>query len=288
MAPADMKQSATERTIDLLELLVGFPDGLALGEICARLGIPKSIAHRLLALLVTRGFVRQDAVSGRYGLTLKLSLLGARHLSGTGYSDVSQPILDRLAAASGELARLTVVEDNRLVWVAKAQGATHGLRYDPDAGTHVTLHATATGKAWLATLPEAEALEIVKATKFATPDHFGPKVIRDIDSFRKELALTRKRGFGLAIEEGEPGTAALAVVVHASAAPGADVVGTLSLAGPTNRFTEDRRAVYLEELKAAAEDLSGLWPIRGTPVRPVASNPRADFSIPAGETRHAV
>ncbi len=171
----------------------------------------------------------------RYGLTLKLALLGARYLAGTGLGDVSQPILERLAAATGELARLTVVEGEGLAWVGKAQGARHGLRYDPDAGTHVVLHATATGKAWLATLPEAEALRIVQATGFATPAHFGPNVIRDRERFRLELARTRAQGFGLAIEEGEPGTAAVAVVVRASAEATARVVGTLSVAGPVGR-----------------------------------------------------
>ena len=258
-----MTQSATRRALGILELLVDQPQGLGLSELGSQLGMPKSIAHRLLALLTECGFVRQDAVTERYGLTLKLALLGARYLAGTGLGDVSQPILERLAAATGELARLTVVEGEGLAWVGKAQGARHGLRYDPDAGTHVVLHATATGKAWLATLPEAEALRIVQATGFATPAHFGPNVIRDRERFRLELARTRAQGFGLAIEEGEPGTAAVAVVVRASAEATARVVGTLSVAGPVGRFTPERRAHFVEALRAAAQELSALWPVRG-------------------------
>ncbi|MEZ5864727.1 MAG: IclR family transcriptional regulator [Geminicoccaceae bacterium] len=193
-----MKQSATHRAFAILELLVGVPGGLGLGEICARLDIPKSIAHRLLALLAERGLVRQDPATGHYALTLELSLMGARHLAGIGLIDVGQPILDRLAVATGELCRLAVVEGDGMVWVAKAQGARYGLRYDPDAGTRVVLHATATGKAWLATLPEAEALRIVEATGFAPPRHFGPKAIREGKAFGAELARTRERGCGLA------------------------------------------------------------------------------------------
>ena len=51
-----------------------------------------------------------------------------RYYSGTGINDVAQPILERLAANSGELARLAVVEGEGMLWVAKAQGARHGLR----------------------------------------------------------------------------------------------------------------------------------------------------------------
>ena len=257
-----MKQSATRRSLDVLELLVKYPSGLGLTEICDKLTVPKSAAHRLLQLLSERGFVRQDPDSARYGLTLKLTLLGSRFLVETGLSDVSQPILERLAAETGELARLAVVEGEGMVWVAKAQGARYGLRLDPDTGMHVVLHATATGKAWLATLPEDEALRIVSATGFETPAHFGPNVIRNLERFREELRKTRGRNFGLAMEEGEPGTAAVAVAVHASADIDAAAVATLSVAGPVIRFTSERRQQFVRHLSTAAAELSALWPLR--------------------------
>lgn len=257
-----MTQSATIRTLEILELLSSHPDGLALTAVCTALEIPKSVAHRLLAMLVERGFVQQDGASERYGLTLKLTLLGLRHYAGTGLTDLSQPILDRLAQFSGELARLAIVEGEGMHWVAKAQGAPYGLRYDPDTGYDVVLHATAVGKVWLSTLPEETAIRIVEATKFQTPARFGPNVIRAVAGFRKALAETRARGYGVAIEEGEPGTSAVAVVVRASASPNAPAVGTLSIAGPSTRLTPERREIFARELMMAAKELSALWPIR--------------------------
>jgi DNA-binding IclR family transcriptional regulator len=259
-----MSQSATRRTLDLIELMADHPSGLTLSEASTTLAIPKSVTHRLLALLAEHGFVRQDAQSGRYGLTLKLTLLGLRHYAGSGVSDVSQPILDRLAAATGELARLAIVEDEGLVWVAKAQGARFGLRYDPDTGQRCVLHATATGKAWLATLPEAEALRIVTATGFETPARFGPNVVCSVDQFADMLRQTRARGYGIAIEEGEPGTAAVAVAVRASVEATAPAIATLSVAGPVTRFAPPRQEVFARELFAAAEELSAVWPLRGS------------------------
>jgi DNA-binding IclR family transcriptional regulator len=282
-----MRQSATRRSLAILELLAEYPEGLPLGELGQRLDLPKSVAHRLLSLLTDEGYTRQDRATGYYALTLKLTLLGARHLAGIGLGDVSQPILDRLARATGELVRLTVVEGDGLVWVGKAQGARHGLRYDPDAGTQVVLHATATGKAWLATLPESEAMRIVAATAFRTPEHFGPNVIRDAERFRDELARTRARGYGLAVEEGEPGTAAVAVVVHGSAATDAPAVGTLSVAGPVGRFTADRCRRFVAELQSAAAELSGLWPLRA-PCATAPAPPRVPDALEErGVLQHA-
>ena len=257
-----MTQSATERSFKILELLVEHPGSMALGDISLALDIPKSIVHRLLGLLAAHGDVKQDEATGEYGLTLKIALLGARQLALSGLTDISQPILDRLAAMTGELVRLAVVENEGLVWVAKAQGARHGLRYDPDTGMHVVLHATATGKAWLASMPEERAMRIVVATGFETPLQFGPKVIRDPERFRDELRRTRERGYGVAVEEGEPGTAAVAVLVRGGPKDGDPAVGTLSVAGPVARLPGERREELADKLRGAAAELSALWPIR--------------------------
>jgi len=262
-----MNQSAAKRVLLVLEFLAGRPDGAGLTDICESLSLPKSIGHRLLSLLVEAGFVAQHDQTGYYGLTLKLTMLGLRHYVRTGLDDLAQPILDRLAAQTGELARLAIVEGERLVWVAKAQGARSGLRYDPDVdhdtGHDVVLHATATGKAWLSTLPEAEAMRIVAATGLRTPPRFGPNVALSLEAFRQMLSATRLAGFGEAVEEGEPGTAAVAVaVIDASSIGLARSVGTLSLAGPSFRFGAERRRQLASVLTGAAKELGGIWPLR--------------------------
>ncbi|MBL8586910.1 MAG: IclR family transcriptional regulator [Methylobacteriaceae bacterium] len=279
-----MNQSAAKRALLVLEHLTGRPEGVALTEICEALDLPKSIGHRLLVLLVEAGFVSQVESSGRYRLTLKLTMLGLRHYVRTGLDDLAQPILDRLAKETGELARLAIVDGERLVWVAKAQGARSGLRYDPDldhdTGHDVVLHATATGKAWLATLPEAEAMRIVAATQLRTPQRFGPNVVQDLEAFSAMLGATRNAGFGEAVEEGEPGTAAVAVAIADLSGPGAGpIVGTLSLAGPLLRFGAERRVLLAARIARAAEELGAIWPLRQ---RPGTADMHAGRSAPAG------
>lgn len=260
-----MNQSAARRLLLVLEFLTAHPDGAGLTDICEALALPKSIGHRLLALLIESGYVVQHRPSGCYGLTLKLTMLGLRHYVRTGLDDLAQPVLDQVASDTGELARLAVVEGERLIWVAKAQGARSGLRYDPgidhDTGHDVVLHATATGKAWLATLPEEQALRIVSATGLHTPARSGPNAVKNLASFRQMLQATRLSGFGVAIDEGEPGTAAVAVAILEASGTGA-AVGTLSLAGPLLRFDEERRSLFAARLRRAAEELGGIWPLR--------------------------
>ena len=251
-----------DRCLAVLEALAVAPDGQALGTLSEQLGMPKSAAHRLLQTLSGRGYVHQDPVTQNYALSLKMAVLGFRYLYARHLPDVAQGVLDRLARETREYCRIAVVENEDLVWVARAQGATQGLRYDPPMGLDVVLHATATGKAWLATLPENEALRIVCARGFATPPGFGRRAVRNVDELREHLADTRARGWGLAVEEGEPGTVAIATVFRASAEPDAPVAGTLSVAGPLTRLDDARRRELIPALMRASAELSEVWPLQ--------------------------
>ena len=262
-----MTVAAIDRCLSLIEALVERPDGLALGDLATSLGLPNSAVHRTLSTLAQRGYVRQDPVTQAYRLTLRLSVLGFHLLDARHLPDAAQAVLQQFAAATGEYCRLAVVDGEGLTWIARAQGSLQGLRYDPPIGREVVLHATATGKAWLATLPEDDALRIVFAHGFPTPRKpsdqvFGERVVRTIEQLRAQLAETRKRGYAVAIEEGEPGTVAMAATFRAGGSPRTPVAGTVSVAGPVIRFEAPRRKSMAPMLLKAAEELSALWPLR--------------------------
>ena len=139
------------------------------------LNLPKSGAHRLLATLVDLGWAEQDRETGFYRLTMRLAMLGQRFYVATGMPDICQPLLDRLAHDCREFARLAVVDGSSLVWIAHAQGAIGGLMYQPSVTTDtVPLYATASGKAWLATLKVNEAVQhVAKRRLQSTPTDTG-------------------------------------------------------------------------------------------------------------------
>lgn len=278
-----MTIAAVERALKLMEALAGEPDGVDLSLLAERLDLPFSATHRLLATLAERGFVTQDPHSGAYGLTLKLSQLAFRDLDSRGLPDAGQIVLDRLAAATREYCRLAVVEGDDLVWIARAQGATAGLRYEPPMGAGPVLHATATGKAWLASLPETEALRIVFARGFEAENRVGPNALTDVDTLRAHLGETRRRGFAAAVEEGEIGIVAMATTFRAGLDPAAPVAGTLSVAGPLPRMLAERRPAIAEAPRRAAIEMAEIWPLRRRQIQPSKAAP----PTPAGEIQEA-
>lgn len=257
-----MTVAAVHRCVDVLECLAGAVGGLELGDIASRVGSPKSGVHRLLATLVERGLVVQDADSGHYVLSLRFSMLAFRDLDARVVTDVAQEVLDALARRTQEYCRLGVVEGESIAWVARAQGATAGLRYDADMGQEVALHATATGKAWLATLPEEDALRLVCARGFFAHLRLGPRALTTVESLKRQLAATRARGYAVAVEEAEPGIVALAATFRTDPRPGAPVAGTLSVAGPVSRITPERYPQIHAALAEAVAALESMWRLR--------------------------
>ena len=235
-----MAHVPAERCLAIIELLSDGARALPLGAIAERLTLPKSGAHRLLATLIDLGWVEKEPQTSFYRLTMRLAVLGQQFYVATGIPDICQPLLDRLAQQCREFARLAVVDGNSLVWVAHAQGASGGLMYQPSLTSNtVPLFATASGKAWLATLPTEEAMRIVmKNGGLKDADRYGPNVVRSIEALLRELKATARRGYGLAFSEAEFGVSAVAAAIRTEGAGPA--LGTVSIAGPSARVTEKR------------------------------------------------
>src|SRR5690606_11317415 len=102
---------ALDRGLSLLEHMAAHPGGLPLAQMATELDIPLSACHRLLDDLQRRGYVRQVRAQGDYLLTTKLASLGLGYLSTAGIVDIAEPLLERLAHSSGELVRLSIVDD---------------------------------------------------------------------------------------------------------------------------------------------------------------------------------
>jgi IclR family transcriptional regulator, acetate operon repressor len=256
-----MAHIPAERCLAIIELLSDGARAMPLGEIADRLTLPKSGAHRLLATLIDIGWVEKDPDTSFYRLTMRLAILGQQFYVATGIPDICQPLLDRLAQQCLEFVRLAVVDGHSLVWVAHAQGASAGLRYQPSlASNTVPLFATASGKAWLATLPTDEAMRIVmKNGGLKDADRYGPNVVRSIEALLRELKATARRGYGLAFSEAEFGVTAVAAAIRSE---GGAALGTVSIAGPSARITDKRVHELAPLVLRSAEELANLWPSR--------------------------
>ena len=242
-----------DRALSIIELLAKNAAGLPLSEISTELGIPRSATHRLLSDLRAEGYARQAHEGGPYCLTAKIVALGLIYLDAAGATRQIQPHLDALAKKTGELVTLAIIDDRRLIRVARVQGARRGLRYNPDESSEVYLAATSNGIAWLSYLAEDEALYLM-AKQGLNPEGYGPKAPKTFREVRKQIDAARKLGYARVVETYEAGTSAIAAAI---CRPGTrQPIGTLSVAGPSVRVTGHAMDSMAPDLLACVAEIA--------------------------------
>ncbi|ODA93303.1 hypothetical protein BFX40_10760 [Mesorhizobium sp. SEMIA 3007] len=247
--------SLVERCFAVIELLATEASAMRLGEIAERLDLQKSAAHRMLNTLSEKGWVEQVPETGFYKLTLRLAILGQRFLSATHLTDVCQPVIEELAAESGELVRMAVVQSETLTWIIQVQGARNGLKYQPEMVARVRLATTANGKAYLSRLDPTDAIRIAISDSARDGER---RSIVVVEEFMEELKLTLNRGWAISREEVEIGVVAIAAAIDR----GGQTVGTVSVAGPSSRVTAERHEEIASSVMSTAAKLGELWPLR--------------------------
>ena len=252
--------SSIERTMRILEMVADAPDGLRVTDLAVALNLNRAIPHRLLAELVNLGYVIQNPSTERYRATFRLGSLGLRQLEAAGVTRWAQDELEALAKHTSELVRLTVATGDELRFVAKAQGAYTTLIVDPTSGADVVLHATASGKAWLSTLPDEQVEELL------THRGLGAQTSRtatDVGRVLGEVQAARSAGYALAIEEMETGVNAIATPIVPAARASDRAVGTVSIAGPAVRMTPEVLRDFAPVLRQTAAALAAQWHVYG-------------------------
>ncbi len=258
--PVETTVLAVERALQLIERLTEAPDGLSLADISRELTVNKAIAVRLLETLEHAGYVWRNDMAQRYHLTYRVSNLGLRQLQQSGLLGQCTSILEDLAERTGELVRLSIVENNeRITWIYAVVGTRRSLRIDPNFNFEVSLHSHATGKAWLMTLSPERVIELLKRDGMSA---LTRQTSTDIKALQRELETARRRGFAMTFEENEIGVIAVAAPVVAARLSGArECVGAVSVAAPTNRMTRaDIEACGPLAAEAAAR-LALMWPL---------------------------
>ncbi|MFJ6660319.1 IclR family transcriptional regulator [Streptomyces sp. NPDC091377] len=193
--PAD---TSAAKVLVLLDAFRGPKTVLGVTELAHAVGVPKSTAHRLLAIMVDSGFVRK--IGGRYGLTERLFEVGNRAgssaIRSTGLRRRAMPYLTELHSGSRDTVHLATLSGTDVLYLEKLFG--HSTGSSPTAvGTRWPAHATALGKAMLAHASD-EQLAPVMAGPF---QRFTARTVRSADRLEREL--TRVREEGLAYDEGE-------------------------------------------------------------------------------------
>ena len=241
---------SVERALDALEVLGRAGTELSLSEIALQAGLNVATCHHLLSTLAKRGYVGQNPRGRTYFLGTKILELSSSRVRQFNLVDTVMPELRRLNQETRESVHLAVMQGHDLVTLAKLD-SSHPIRVGTDAiGKSNAAHATATGKAILAWLPEPEIARVI-AEKGLT--RFTENTITEKAELIENLRLVRRNGFALDREEFQPGVTCVGAAIrdHMGA-----VIGSISCSMPEIRATEAQLAAAKSAVRRCATTLS--------------------------------
>lgn len=241
--------SSVDNALRLLLMLRDQPR-LRLSGIAVALNIAPSTAHRLLAMLVHHGFVRQEDGVGAYvagPALLDLGLAAVRNLDIRTYA---RPILADLANKTDETVHLAQLEGAKIRYLAAAESG-QPLRVADRTGQLLPAHRTATGKAILASFTGQQLDEILSLDEVGNGEGLSPAERAALEA---ELAETRDRGYATNHRVAEDIiSVAVAVQDHRGAG-----IAAINASAPSSRMTKKRQVAVVRDLHAAAAQLEHL------------------------------
>ncbi len=255
---------SVDRALSLLEALAEAGGEASLTDLSRRTHLNVSTCHHLLSTLVNWGYVAKVPGRRSYALGARVLYLGHACLRQVDLPRRSQVYIDRINQATGESVHLAVLQADNIITLVKRE-ARHAVRVDSGMiGRSDAPHATATGKAMIAWLPEDQIRRMLPTDL----KRFTDNTIVDFDVLIEELRHVRRNGVAIDREEFQPGVICIGSAIrdHAGA-----VVGAISASAPAMRATEDHLALMRREVIAATNALSAELGEPGS-MKPIVSN----------------
>ena len=232
MTSADGSATAVRSVVTALRALEALSHGpLGVSALSRVLGVPKTTAHRSLQTLGQAGWVRPWPVDpSKWVLTGRSLTVGLAGSVEGNLRELARSELTDLRDATGETVHLVVPDPPDLVVVLRIDG-TNSLRTFLALGTHAPLHATASGRALLGAMSDAEVSDVLDAGLSS----FTASTLRDREEVLREIERTRARGYAVNVGEWRPDIAAIGVpVVSRTGVP----LAAVAISMPVTRYAE--------------------------------------------------
>lgn len=218
---------------------------VTVSQIADRLGVARSTAHRLLAMLVYRDFaVQSENRCYRAGPVLELA--AHSHSRTSQLRTAALPHLHRLVDVLGESANLIIRTGNTARFIASVE-SPRALRIGSREGMVFRAHKITGGLLLLAELSDEELQQVFSdSNKSGQPDDDRP----DLSQLRRTLGQIRKNGFVVNKDVSERGVTAIGRLIRAD--DGHALAG-VSISMPSVRYDPEKLPAIVATLALAVK-----------------------------------
>jgi IclR family acetate operon transcriptional repressor len=241
--------TALERGIRVMEAVVdGGPEAVSLGDVAARVGLPKSTVHRLLNTFVSLGYL-DTSEGGSYRGSSRLLALAGRIVESIDYARLAGPALRELQEHTVHTIHFGILDGRKAVYVEKLPGR-RPYAMTSRVGHTIPLHSSGIGKAVLAFLPPEERARLVGELKL---DRWTDTTITSRRALEANLKDIHARWWALDDEENQKGIRCVGTPVFNHTGR---VMGAISVSAPVFDFALDDATSLTPALRAAARKVS--------------------------------
>ena len=245
---SDYTIAVVDDAVRLLELFLDGAESHSLAQLTQLSGLSKTKTFRILATLEKHRLVEREE-SGAYRLGIRFLSFGRHVEKELSLLEASRSVMDWLVQETRESVFLGVLDGGEALCVGMRE-SPQSLRFSVEVGQRVPLYLGGVPKVLLAFLPEQEREMYLENMQF---EPITPHTITSVHKLRAVLQQIRRQGYAVTADDLDEG-------VHSIAAPIRDhhgqVIAAISIAGPSNRFTEDRIRRYIELVQEGAAQIS--------------------------------
>jgi IclR family acetate operon transcriptional repressor len=198
------------RSLRILEA-VAQHQPVTVGELTKIFGLPKSTVQRTLVTLSEAGWLRANRKdTTRWEIGARVLAVRPAALQGSSLFAAAREPMIRLRDTVNETIHLSVPDALHCMVMVDRVDSTHAVRTFHEIGDTSPMHATSTGRAILAHLPESDVDEALNRVL----ERFTESTVTDSAQLRAELARVRRDGYALNRNQYRPDVCAIAAAIR--------------------------------------------------------------------------
>lgn len=220
-------------------------DGATVAEVAEEVDLTRGTIHTYLVTLNREGFIRKSK-HNVYDINLQILDLASSIRERQVIYKHGRHEANELAITTGDVTHLAVESDGVVYVLHSSRGS---LKEETPSNGSIPIHATATGKAILAKLPDERVTEIIESHGLKP---LTQHTITDPERLFAELKKIRKQGYAENKQEQTMGAQTYATSVQT---PNGDLAGSIAISGTIGRFEQKDTDTIVQKLIEAANQI---------------------------------
>lgn len=240
---------SVKRAMDIINCFDPYHTQLSLSEISKKLNLNMSTVHGIINTLCAYSYIDKNPENGKYRLGLEFLVKANLVSASLDLKEIGYSFLMDLTKKHHETTHLYMCQHDQLFCIAKVDVPNNYSIISSKTGGKLPLHASASGKVFLAYKDPAELERILNEYEF---ERFTEHTIADKAQLMEHLQEIRSKGYSTEDEEIEHGAYSIAAPVKDAAHA---VVGTISIVGSKVRMMKNKERM-IEDIVEAAHAIS--------------------------------